>query len=538
MIQNKHIIKSLPLLAAALGKKYGVEVLIGGNNACTNGKTIYLPTLPQDCSDTLLGLVRGYIDHESAHLRETDFEVLQTGKLTPLEKHIWNILEDWRVEHKLAAVFPGCRQNLTWLIKHIFLNSAEENNSKVEAVSIVEWLLLSVRAWDVPELEPVCVSLAKRIEPVFPGLLAELSSILQAVPAKCKSSQDCLSVARDIVQALAKYVGQYEESQKVGAANSQRVMTSREGKKAQSKNKPANPLQQLKKLMNSLADELPQGIGARTAQKLGECQEVQHTKRRDGIVVATLGHKELTALDEQARVKAKAATKALRTRLQGLLQSSQLVRGQNGYRGKLNTRKLHQVSIGEAKIFLTKTMRQGLDTAIHILLDSSGSMSNQQMELACAACYAVANALHTVPGINLAVTAFPGRPISDDQVNTVVPILKHGQKLHNKFSLTACGSTPMDSAIWWALQQTMFLSESRKIILIISDGEPYSFTATQKAINTAQSIGHEVYGIGIDCDGMQRLLPENSKIIRSIQELAPAMFGMLQKTLLGKVKGA
>jgi len=54
MIQNKHIIKSLPLLAAVLGRKYGVEVVIGGSNACTNGKTIYLPTLPQDYSDTLL----------------------------------------------------------------------------------------------------------------------------------------------------------------------------------------------------------------------------------------------------------------------------------------------------------------------------------------------------------------------------------------------------------------------------------------------------------------------------------------------------
>ena len=60
MIQNKHIIKSLPLLAAALGKKYGVEVVIGGDSAytkaCTNGRTIYLPALPLDCDATLLGL--------------------------------------------------------------------------------------------------------------------------------------------------------------------------------------------------------------------------------------------------------------------------------------------------------------------------------------------------------------------------------------------------------------------------------------------------------------------------------------------------
>ena len=526
MIQNKHIINSLPLLAAALGRKYGVEVVIGGNSACTNGNTVYLPTLQQDCSDILLGLVRGYIDHESAHLRETDFEILETGQLIPLEKHIWNILEDWRVEHKLAAAFPGCRQNLTWLIKHIFLKEGgtEENEPKVDAVSVLEWLLLSVRTWDVPELEPTCVSLANRIEPVFPGLPVKLNSILQTVPARCKTSQDCLDVAREIIQILSEYVEQAEKSQQSESAN-----TTNSNSNTRSKNKLQNPLQQMKNLMNSLTDELPQGIGAIVAQKLGECLEV----RRDGIVVATLGHKDLASLDEQTRIKAKTATKALCTRLQGMLQSSQLVRGRNGYRGKLDTHKLHRTSTGDARIFLGKTIRQGLDTAIHILLDSSGSMSNQQMELACAACYAAAAVLHTVPGINLAVTAFPGRQVSDDQADTVVPILKQGQKLHNQFSLAACGSTPMDSAIWWTLQQTMFLSESRKIILIISDGEPDNYAATKKAIQIAHGIGHEVYGIGIDCDSMERLLPEKSKSISNIHELAPALFGMLQKTLIG-----
>ena len=80
MIQNKHIINSLPLLAAALGCKYGVDVVIGGDRACTDGRTIYLPSLPQDCDATLLGLVRGYIDHGAAHLRETGFGLLKKGK--------------------------------------------------------------------------------------------------------------------------------------------------------------------------------------------------------------------------------------------------------------------------------------------------------------------------------------------------------------------------------------------------------------------------------------------------------------------------
>ena len=99
-----------------LAKKYGVQVEIGGNTACTDGKVIRLPTLPLESDSVLINLVRSYLDHESAHIRETDFDVLQDKDLTPLIKNIWNIFEDWRVENKLAKCFPGCRTNLHWLI--------------------------------------------------------------------------------------------------------------------------------------------------------------------------------------------------------------------------------------------------------------------------------------------------------------------------------------------------------------------------------------------------------------------------------------
>lgn len=97
-MNHKHIIKSLPLLASVLGRKYGVQVRIGGDNAFTNGNVIQLPSLSLDCNETLLGLVRGLIDHESAHIRDTDFDALKAANLTPLEKHIWNTIEDWRLK--------------------------------------------------------------------------------------------------------------------------------------------------------------------------------------------------------------------------------------------------------------------------------------------------------------------------------------------------------------------------------------------------------------------------------------------------------
>lgn len=68
MIKIRDIMASLPLVASALGDKYGVTVNIGGNQAYTDGKNINLPTLPLDCDTELLTLARSFLDHEAAHI--------------------------------------------------------------------------------------------------------------------------------------------------------------------------------------------------------------------------------------------------------------------------------------------------------------------------------------------------------------------------------------------------------------------------------------------------------------------------------------
>ena len=134
MITDRAIIRSLPLVAGVLGKTYGVRVEIGGNQAFTNGKVIQLPSLPAETDPDFTGLVRGFLDHEAAHIRETDFNVI--NGLTPLEKSIWNTFEDWRVENKLAELFPGCRHNFNWLIRHLFLKGYDENLTKDKGTMI------------------------------------------------------------------------------------------------------------------------------------------------------------------------------------------------------------------------------------------------------------------------------------------------------------------------------------------------------------------------------------------------------------------
>ena len=43
---------ALPIVAAALGRKFGVEVGIGGHEACTDGRRIQIPDIPDDPAST------------------------------------------------------------------------------------------------------------------------------------------------------------------------------------------------------------------------------------------------------------------------------------------------------------------------------------------------------------------------------------------------------------------------------------------------------------------------------------------------------
>ena len=95
--------------------------------------------------------------------------------------------------------------------------------------------------------------------------------------------------------------------------------------------------------------------------------------------------------------------------------------------------------------------------------------------LANAVCYAVGKALQGIPGVNLGITAFPGANRAKRGA-TVAPVLRHGEKLTARFPEIAYGMTPMAESLWWVMQQMCLLRENRKIILIITDGEPDSIT--------------------------------------------------------------
>jgi hypothetical protein len=157
---------------------------------------------------------------------------------------------------------------------------------------------------------------------------------------------------------------------------------------------------------------------------------------------------------------------------------------------------------------------------------------NHRIRLAGQVCHSVAKTLEMI-GVNTGVTAFPGNnDNSCPQFYTVAPVVRHGQKVHNRFLMNASGSTPMGEALWWTMREMLTLKENRKLILIITDGDPDSRENTIEAIKTAGQMNIEVYGIGIESHYINSLLPESSINITSLNDLAHSMFRLLEKAVV------
>lgn len=78
----------------------------------------------------------------------------------------------------------------------------------------------------------------------------------------------------------------------------------------------------------------------------------------------------------------------------------------------------------------------------------------------------------------------------------------------------------------------LFLKENRKIIFILTDGKPDCCEAARDVLAKAETLGFEVYGIGIKDRSIEEILPKTGAVIMNLEELVPSVFAMLQKALL------
>ena len=563
-MRNKDVLSSLPLLASVLGDKYGVEVRIGGDQAATNGKVIFIPSLPLDADDNLLALVRGYIDHESGHIRFTDHDAMLAARMDTVTQFLWNCIEDWRIENRLAEMYPGCKQNLHWLLRRLFLKEQCKDDERAgdnsPALSVLKFVLLTVRMWDLPEISPIQQKVKGEAEACFAGITSELEKILNRVRLYCPDTKTAIAYAQEMADCIRHWKPVQAENERSckddqqdgdeqsckqgcsepssethikdggsdgGQANGQNAD---EGSSSSDSKPKAQAAESLSDLFKITEDALP----ATTGKILQN--EIQLRRKNDEHECLAVAHEEtvvlrsLTVEDQQHALR---ASNALKVRLHGLLQATVRKPAYLGRSGKLYSHSLYRLQTANTSVFLKQEERRGISTAVHILLDASGSMMGKQMHLASLACYAVAKALEGIQGISVGVSIFP----ASSESHNVGQIVRHGERVSDRFAVVAQGTTPLAEALWWTLQALVRLKEHRKIVLILTDGYPNNLQATEQAIQTSLKCGIEVYGIGIQNSSIEKLLAGRCEVISTLDNLAPAMFKMLQQSLIGGSNG-
>ena len=230
----------------------------------------------------------------------------------------------------------------------------------------------------------------------------------------------------------------------------------------------------------------------------------------------------------------------IRTALQGLVQSQTLSRSQHACRGRrMDGKRLHRLPLGETKLFQRKQAKAAPNTAIHLLLDKSESMGYQvvdsqgqpmgaRMPIALEATLALALAFEGIPGVNPGVTAFPGR-----QDDSVFRLLEHCQRVNARtsaFSLAAAGSTPMTEAIWFGAASLLRCREPRKVLMVITDGQPNESLSTLELLQRCRDSGIETVGIGLGLD-VSHLFPI-AITINDLSELRAQLFELSKAVLL------
>lgn len=225
------------------------------------------------------------------------------------------------------------------------------------------------------------------------------------------------------------------------------------------------------------------------------------------------------------------ASSKLRAVLQNSIQAMTLQRTSESVRGqKLNRRRLSRTSSGNRRIFLHEEERKGLDTAVFVLCDISGSMSGTKIEIASQAVYAAATAMSQLSGVNCAVGVFP-------VYGMVSQFGENPRGNPEKFALRATGGTPLAEGLMWAARKLAVRREARKILLVATDGDPDSITAARVQVEALTRRGFEVMGLGIELPSVRNVF-EKHCVIQNVDEMPKALLGMLRNTLHQQLKVA
>lgn len=559
---------TLAMVAKAVSLNYNVDVDISGSNAMTyqkqdpyTGKTSYSISIPTvDVLDKQhMRMVRGYLDHEAGHVRFTDFTLLESLRDNPAYvMSLINIAEDIYVEREMGKRYVGCEKNLRWLSKHLFTENYDKPNlvqlrklqNNLErhfqkfVVHTMNYILYYMRAKLVADLSPFIPSEQQAVECLAPGLTKNLVPIMEKWFPILASTHDSCQFGKEMYEAVKQYIKRpYAGHDPTGTNPFKKSMQDKVKNYA---NTPKQIAEEMKDMLEEAAefsfreraDGWQQSIFTDIGKSAGAELQAMHNKfigmfedtSNRAFIARSVPPLSLFAKGDRMPfgfvTKAMSITAQLDAQLSGLMQSIVLNRGGYTSRGKLDPRKVYRLNVNNPRVFYRKEERLKFNAQVVILADCSGSMQGQREMMASISTYALARSLRKIPGIRTDVYYY--------SAVTFERALSQSDYISRFSRMQASGGTPTGSAVENALSFFNYWDDSRKIILLVTDGEAQDMEYLRYVLQVAARNNVEVFGVGIDCGAIEEVSEQikDCKVIKHIRELPAAMFAMLRKALV------
>lgn len=549
---NHPLKNALPIVAAAYGEKFGVKVLIQGQDAFTDGERIVIPIANPD-DPHYQQIAWGYLAHEAAHIRHTNFDMVQKASSKPIRKALLNIIEDVRIENELAKDYPGTRRSISQVIEYMVDTQQMCVPEQLEPASNLQaWLLFRLRCHFLGQkaLTPLYQAVDERVRQLFPAAaMSRLSAMLTAVPSLA-STGEVLKLVDAIVAMLEEESRPPQDESDADSGNDIGQDASNDSNNSSDSQTPEADSSAMGDAAETgdsdnsdQADNLRQALEASAAQfepdTFAQVAEVlsEQAEGHQGVTPLSLPQAEQAMLGDEAILTLSASESAqIRARLRGMVQSSQDNRNHAKRHGlRVATHRLAASQAGESRLFIQRQPRIAPNAAVHLLVDISGSMgkpigegNRKYFHVANEAALALAMALEGIPGVVPAVSYFPG--IHQEVSIALLP----KQSVRHRaawFDQKPRGCTPMAQAMWFAANSLLAQKQKRKLMIVLTDGDPDDWAATHDIVDRCRRSGFELLGIGIQTRSVERFFPQ-SIVINDLKDLKRELFEVTQQLLI------
>ena len=560
----------------------------------TDGKTIVLPLVGTPITTTELENLYGYIIHECGHhLRPDAFKILKAANPPEHLAAMYNIVEDDGMERERALAWRGDKLVLSTMNNNLITEICKRwtkamAEGKVTAAQEPEPLAammigqLSRLNWD--EVSDVGVnSLLNAYTPEAKKLVTELVSEGWVERFRATNTvHDTWDVAVDLAKRLYPNNDQqkYEEMRQAGHSKEGKRDNSEDPKASITKGDSKNCDDNDQALSNTPSMEDGRVISWKDAV-LSEHNEWEQQEGPPGTIgidwrgyktkkgkVALMPTNKISVIDFSNsthrltdREKALGGhydwanympsiyeTGAFANRIRKYIQAkARSVVQKEKYHGKLDKGALVRLALppidgGEynKRIFYDQRKHTLKDTAIFVLVDWSGSMCGAKMQYAADASQRLIHTFDRVLNVPVALAAFSNKRSRCDIGyikkfgNRSTPPETIAQRFAKFYSWSSANND--SDALNWAWREILNRKETRKILIVLSDGCPtssysscHSSTALQHVTSTIEKDGRvELYGVGIKSDAVEQFYT-NHKVLYDVSEINETLFNIIKE---------